>query len=352
MRRCLIWAAIAATALGAGLPTGRVGAVAPREQLSAPIVAAPERDEAIEALASKLSTGYVLPDHVDAIVRALQNASAAGDFDGKTPRDFVDSVNRTLRAASHDKHLNIYYQPSIAASSAGSPAMTTRERQNFGFNKLERLRGNVGYLEILNFTDLRPEATGTASGILSTLANFDALILDVRRNGGGNTPMMAYVASYFFDPPPVHLTDIYWRDTNQTSEFWTTADIAGRRSARQPLYLLTSVATFSSAEDFCYSLQQTKRATVVGETTGGGAHSGRGLLRLSPSFTAFVPVGRSMSPITKTNWEGVGVVPDIPASADAALGLAHLRALEVLADAEKDPQWKQVLLQAIVDLSK
>jgi C-terminal processing protease CtpA/Prc len=164
--------------------------------------------------------------------------------------------------------------------------------------------------------------------------------------------MMAFVATYFFDPTPVHLTDIYWRDTNETSQFWTSAFVLGRRSAPQPLYILTSASTFSGAEDFRYSLQHLKRAVVVGETTGGGAHSGRGLQRLTQSFTAFIPVGRSLSPITKTNWEGTGVTPDIKASADASLSVAHLLALKALVEKETDPQWKQTLQQAVADLSK
>jgi len=138
----------------------------------------------------------------------------------------------------------------------------------------------------------------------------------------------------------------------QTSEFWTTADAPSRHASRQPLYVLTSAMTLSGAEDFSYSLESLRRVVLVGEVTGGGAHSGRGLVRLSPSFTAFLPVGRSVSPVTRTNWEGVGVKPDINAPADTALNVAHLHALGVLVEREPDPQWKQVLLQAIADLSK
>jgi C-terminal processing protease CtpA/Prc len=200
-----------------------------------------------------------------------------------------------------------------------------------GFGKLERLRGNVGYLELVNFSDLRQQSAETASALLSTLANFDAIILDLRRNGGGNTPMVAFIATYFFDTTRVHLTDTHWRDTNETVQFWTTTFVPGRRSAQQPLYILTSASTFSAAEDFCYSLQNLKRALVVGETTGGGA---------------------SISPITKTNWEGTGVTPDIKTSADAALSVAHMHALEVLLEKETDPKWKQTLQQVDDDLSK
>ena len=163
--------------------------------------------------------------------------------------------------------------------------------------------------------------------------------------------MMAFIATYFFDTS-VHLSDSYWRDTNETTQFWTTTFVPGRRAARQPLYILTSASTFSAAEDFCYALQNLKRALVVGETTGGGAHSSRGPQRLTPSFTAIIPAARSISPITKTNWEGTGVTPDIKTSADASLGVAKLHALRALMEKETDLQWKQTLQQVADDLSK
>jgi len=311
-----------------------------------------ERDSVIEALATKLSAGYVVPEAVGRITQALRSANSAGEYDGKAPQEFADAIGRTLRNASHDKHFAVFYQPAPTVSpETAMPSVEQRERLNFGFGKLERLRGNVGYLELVNFSDLRQQSAETASALLSTLANFDAIILDLRRNSGGNTPMVAFIATYFFDTR-VHLTDSYWRDTNETSQFWTTTFVPGRRAARQPLYILTSTSTFSAAEDFCYSLQNLKRALVVGETTGGGAHSSRGPQRLTRSFTAIIPVARSISPITKTNWEGMGVTPDIKTSADASLNVAHLHALRALMEKETDPRWKQTLQQVVDDLSK
>jgi C-terminal processing protease CtpA/Prc len=163
--------------------------------------------------------------------------------------------------------------------------------------------------------------------------------------------MVAYIASYFFGSSPVHLTDMYWRDQNKTIEVWTSDNVPGRRSTKQPLYLLVGPSTFSAAEDFCYSLQQLKRATLVGETTGGGAHMGRGLQRLSQMFTAFIPVGQSLNPVTKTNWENVGLQPDIKVPADKALLEAHLAALRGLAERETNPAWQGDLRRAIVDVA-
>ena len=211
-----------------------------------------ERDRVIEALATKLSAAYVIPEAVERITGALRSANSVGEYDGKTPQEFADAMGRTLRNAGQDKHFAVFYQPAPTASpEAATASVEQRERLNFGFGKLERLRGNVGYLELVNFSDLRQQSAETASALLSTLANFDAIILDLRRNSGGNDPMMAFIATYFFDTTRVHLNDIYWRDTNETSQFWTMAFVPGRRSARHPLYILTSASTFSSAEDFC-----------------------------------------------------------------------------------------------------
>ncbi|HLQ46925.1 MAG TPA: hypothetical protein VK137_19425 [Planctomycetaceae bacterium] len=135
-----------------------------------------ERDAAVEALATKLGAGYVLADISWSIIQALRSANSTGEYDGKAPKEFVDAVNRTLVNASHDKHLAVFYQP--VTQGAGAPSLEQRERLNFGFGKLERLRGNVGYLEILNFADLRQQSAETASALLSTLANFDAIIID------------------------------------------------------------------------------------------------------------------------------------------------------------------------------
>lgn len=315
-----------------------------------PTVEKAERDRVIDVLAMKLSAGYVLPEAVGRIIQALRSANNAGEYDGTAPREFADAVGRTLRNASGDKHFAVFYEPAPAAPPEAATPSEPRERLNFGFGKLERLRGNVGYLELVSFPNLSQQSAETASALLSTLANFDAIILDLRRNSGGNTPMVAFIATYFFDTR-IHLTDAYWRDTNETSQFWTATFVPGRRAARQPLYILTSTSTFSAAEDFCYSMQNLKRALVVGETTGGGAHSSRGPQRLTQSFTAIIPAGRSISPVTKTNWEGTGVTPDIETPADAALGVAHLHALRSLLEGETDRQWKQTLQRVADDLA-
>jgi C-terminal processing protease CtpA/Prc len=153
--------------------------------------------------------------------------------------------------------------------------------------------------------------------------------------------MVALISSYLFGPDPVHLNDLYFRPDDSTHQWWTLPHVPGQRYEGKPVYILTSKRTFSAAEEFAYNLKSLKRATIVGETTGGGAHPG-GTRRINDHFAVFVPSGRAINPITKTNWEGTGVTPDLPVAADLALKTAHLAALKTIGkDLEirrKDPK--------------
>jgi hypothetical protein len=173
------------------------------------------------------------------------------------------------------------------------------------------------------------------------VANTDAMIFDMRRNGGGNPEMVRFICSYLFKEP-THLNTLCWRENDRRVEFWTITDLPGPSLADVPAFVLTSGYTFSGAEEFTYDLKTRRRATIVGETTGGGANPG-GTFPLNDRFNAFIPTGRAVNPVTGTSWEGVGVEPDVACAADAALdtalGLAreaaeaHRRAREQEADA-------------------
>lgn len=317
-----------------------------------PPVDAAVRSAVIEKLLSGIQSGYVIPENGEITIQAIRAAESSGVYDKfGTAKTFAGKLTLDLRSSSHDKHLAVFFDPESAKPTSPSSSSTpSRDHYNFGFNQIQRLQGNVGYMELRSFADL-DQARETASTWLSALAGFDAIILDLRQNGGGNTPMVGYVASYFFNSTPVHLTDMYWRDQNQTIQVWTQANVPGRTAVDQDLYILIGPSTFSAAEDFSYSMKQLKRATLVGETTGGGAHMGRGLQRLSPLFTAFIPTGESLSPITKSNWESVGVEPDIRVPVAGALTEAHLLALRKLLERERDPAWQKNLRQSMEDIS-
>jgi C-terminal processing protease CtpA/Prc len=234
-----------------------------------------------------------------------------------------------------------------------------RERQrtfgkqvNFGFERVERLAGNVGYLEIRSFGFDPADIADVAAAAFTFLGRTDALIIDVRRNGGGSPFMVAHVASYLFGPQPVLLNSLYWRPRNRTDDFYTMRDLPGTRyGPDKPVYVLTSRNTFSGAEEFAYDLQTRKRAVIVGDTTGGGAHPG-GMQRVTEHFGVFVPTGRAINPITKTDWERVGVRPDIAVASDQALRTAHLTALRGLRSKATDPERQRALDQAIADVER
>ena len=225
-------------------------------------------------------------------------------------------------------------------------------RINYGFQKVERLPGNIGYVEFRGFFD--PEGGAeTVASVFNFLSNTDAIIFDLRKNGGGDPRMVALICSYLFGAEPVHLNDLHWREGRgeRVEEFWTLKDVAGKRYTGKDVYVLTSGYTFSGAEEFSYNLKNLKRATLIGETTGGGANPGGGN-RLSAHFGAFIPTGRAVSPVTRTNWEGTGVEPDVKVPAEQALRTAQIMALKGAVEKATDEELKGALRREIETLQK
>jgi len=156
---------------------------------------------------------------------------------------------------------------------------------------------------------------------MTSLNQANAIIFDLRDNQGGSPEMVAFVASYLFDHP-AHLEDLYNRSANSTLQSWTLSPIDGNRLANKPAFVLTSATTFSGGEEFAYDLKMLKRATVVGETTAGAAHMVR-QRRIDAHFRIRVPDTRPINPVSKSNWEGTGVTPDVRVDAAEALSTAE-----------------------------
>lgn len=321
---------------------------------------AAERRAVIDGVIDRLKQAYVFPDTAIAMERAVRARQRRGAYDRLTSsRALADSLTAHLQAVSRDRHLRVRYsfEPLPVRSDHDEPdpalraqARTFGERVNFGFERVERLAGNVGYLELRSFGFEVDDMRDVAAAAFTFLGNTDALIIDVRRNGGGSPFMVAQVSSYLFGPDSVHLNSLYWRPGNRTDDFYTRREIPGTRyGPDKPVYVLTSRNTFSGAEEFAYNLQALKRATIVGDTTGGGAHPG-GMQRVTDHFGVWVPTGRAINPITKTNWERVGVRPDVPVAADSALRAAHLAALRVLREHAADDERRRMLDRAIGDV--
>ncbi len=291
------------------------------------------RQEIIEGVIKKLHENYVFPEVAKQMESALRDRMARQEYEQITSASaFATTLTNHLRAVSKDKHLGIRFTGGGAIQARGvgdrEQYRLLASKRNFGFEKVERLGGNIGYLDFRGFED--PELAGeTAAAAMSFLANTDALIIDMRQNGGGDPAMVAFVSSYLFDQK-THLNDLYDRPANRTEEFWTKETVPGKKfGGEKPVFVLTSHSTFSGAEEFSYNLKNLKRATIIGEVTGGGAHPVRPH-RLSEDFVIGVPFARAINPITKTNWEGVGVQPDVAVPAAQALNTAHLAALKAV----------------------
>jgi retinol-binding protein 3 len=301
------------------------------EQRSARTMDAAKRAALVDKIAKALETSYVKADKAKSMAAAIRAHLAKGDYDKVTDgEDFAQRLTDDLHADTRDLHMRVLFGPHPKTEPPPPPEAEQLEqlrKTNFGFGKIERLPGNIAHVAIEFFPDSKLESVRNGIGeLMSQAADADALIVDLRDNGGGDSDTVVFIASYLFDDKPVHLNDIYERETNKTTAAWTAAKVPGKRYGRKkPVFVLTSTRTFSGGEDLAYSLQMTKRAPVIGEATGGGAHPVK-LVSLDDQFAIMMPFAESISPITHGNWEGSGVVPDVPTKADAALDEALKRA--------------------------
>ena len=311
-------------------------------------IEATERDQLLDRIAKELQDAYVFPEVAEKMVADLKAKRSEYEKIASGPA-LASKLTTNLQAISKDKHLRVrasatpFSKPPKDGPSAAERdrAKEFGRRMNGAIVKIERLPGNIGYLDIRNF--MQPEAIAEPmAAAMDFLARTDAMILDLRKNGGGSPKGVALVCSYFFAEEPVHLNSLYWRKGDRTEEFWTLKSVAGKRYLGKDLYVLTSSRTFSGAEECAYNLQTQKRAMIVGETTGGGAHPG-GMVPLGDRFIAFIPTGRAINPITKTNWEGTGVKPDKSCTADQALDVAQQMAVKKLLDGAKDNESRRLI---------
>jgi C-terminal processing protease CtpA/Prc len=235
---------------------------------------------------------------------------------------------KTQTVVSHDEHLRVVYKPFKMPDTA-SGGRTSEEiahyreammRNNCSFEEVRLVPHNIGYVKFTAVPDVEV-CRSTLENVMKSLRHADALIFDLRNNRGGDPHMVALMCSYLFDHR-THLNDIYDRHENTTQEFWTSSPMPGNTLADKPAYVLTSTHTFSGAEEFSNDLKTLKRATIVGETTGGGAHLVQER-RIDEHFSIQVPFARPINPISKADWEGTGVAPDVAVKSVDALETAE-----------------------------
>jgi len=291
------------------------------------------RARVIDGVVANLNEFYVYAESAKKMEEALRERQKKGAYDAVTDGEkFATMLTDDLQQVSHDKHLHVMFSPEVLPK--GEPKRTPDdearmrtelERDNCAFEEVERLPSNIGYLKFNAFLD--PAICGpTAVAAMNFLGNVDAIIFDLRHNGGGDPKMIAFISTYLFDEP-THLNDLYDRKKDSTTQYWTLPYVPGKRLPGKPVFVLTSKRTFSGAEEFSYNLKSLKRATIIGETTGGGAHPVSGH-RVDDHFRIGVPFAKAVNPISKTNWEGTGVEPDVKVPASEALDVAKKMAAE------------------------
>ena len=288
---------------------------------------------AIDLLLDLLPTWYVDPAIAQTITDAVRQRSTDGAYSTITSSvALCTTLTTELQALSQDKHLFLLFSPEPhplgelppASAAERADAYATQAIQNFGIQTLQRLTGNVGYLDLRAFVE--PDYVGDLfAAVMALIANTDALILDFRQHHGGYAATVALFASYFFRDS-VELSSVSWRAEDRLRQWHTSSYVPGPRYVPQPVYILIGPETFSAAEAFTYDLQHHKRAIIIGERSGGGAHLPKGFY-LTPHISIAIPAGRAINPLTKANWEGAGVEPDIAVPQEQALEVAHREAL-------------------------
>lgn len=317
-------------------------------QTNQPGIDAAEKKSVIDALCENLNREYIFPEITAKYVSMLMDNLKSGKYDTiEKPGDFAGEITKDLMAIHRDRHLSVRFNPGWVKNEKNRKELDEKtillnkrrnRGTNYGFKELKILPGNIGYLKFNGFS-YDAGAYNTAIGAMSFLANTDALIIDLRDNGGGSPEMVQFLCSYFLDNPRKHLNSFSYKEKEKLTQYWTYTYLPGQRLDKIDLYLLTSSGTFSAAEEFVYNLKSMKRAVVIGETTGGGAHDNKFVI-LTDNFMMSLPFARAINPVTKSNWEEVGVEPDIKVSRDKALEIARVSAIKKLAENEKDPQFK------------
>lgn len=285
----------------------------------------------IDNLGNALNRLYIYPDQAKLMVQTIKKNCKNGVYNNISSRtELCFRLINDLKQVHKDGHLGMVYDPGFA--SALETPMSDEERQrnfeydlknhresNFSFIKTEILPGNIGYLRWDGFSGFVEEAKPTFNAAFQFVGNCKALIVDMRYNGGGSPQMVLQTESYFFEQK-TRMNDIVDRNMD-TVKGWTDPSVSNFK-LNMPVYILTSRYTFSGAEDFTYGMQQVKRAAVIGDTTGGGAHP-TGSFSIGQGFILDIPTHRSPNIISKTDWEGTGVRPDFAVASEQALQKAQ-----------------------------
>jgi hypothetical protein len=287
---------------------------------------------------------YVLPERRPALDAILAQGLASGRYDVPGPPALAERINADLDTAGHDRHLNFQYNPrqadQLAAGRRPQPDNSGYERQvrasNHGVVELRLLPGNVRYMRYDGFMWIGPDSAAALETAMRFLAGGEAVIIDLRRNGGGSPEAVQYIISHFLEAGRPLVT-FYMNGRAEPDRLIALAELPAERMVGRPLYVLTSNGTASAAEEFAGHVAGYHVGELVGENTAGAGFR-NDLVAIPGGFVLSVSVGRAVLASTGRDWEAVGHAPTVPAEVGAALDTAHALALRRLAGAAAGPE--------------
>ncbi len=318
------------------------------------------RDKTINEIALMLEENYVLPEIGASYSNHLKSNLRDGGYDKiKKPEIFVEKIMSDLNEIYEDKHLKVNYNPRYIQNIRNRPTASKEEleeerkakiikerKRNYGFKEIKILTGNIGYLRFDEFPSDRGSNTIISS--MGFLQYCDALIVDLRYNSGGNPEIIMLLGGYFFDEDKTfEFSGIYNRIKDKYYQQRSLLYIPGNRLSDVELFILVGPKTFSAAEAFAYDLKNLNRATIIGENTVGGAHAANSFI-VNDYFLIQMPFARPINPVTNSNWEGVGVDPDIKCDSENALQIAYEYALRKIVDKNENENYINSLGYALI----
>ena len=308
-----------------------------RAQQQAPTLAPAERTGALDSIKRVLGAEYVFPEMRAKLVERLSRSEQEGRYDVTQPLVFADRITEDLRDVAHDSHLSLTHAPARYAAAMAPPASPRGAeafyeqravRRHHGLAELRILPGNIRYLRITGFSWVRDRTGEAYDGAMRFLREGDAVIIDIRGNGGGDAAAVQYLTSHFLPADTLLLTFLHGSDTPYQSR--SLSNLPAGRLLAKPLYVLIDGNVASAAEEFAYHVQQFKLGELVGARTAGGANNNE-LRPIAPGFILSVSVGRPVHPVSGTNWEGKGIEPSVAAAPPQSLDVAQSLALARLA---------------------
>tara|TARA_R110002073_G_scaffold123234_2_gene266891 strand:- start:76059 stop:77360 length:1302 start_codon:yes stop_codon:yes gene_type:complete len=294
-----------------------------------------EKTMIIDSIAKLVKKYYVLLDEGEKMANVILQKNASGGYDSITnPQKLANQLTADLRSINGDLHMYVQHKILSKKTKIKEPSLKVDKKgawSNYGFQEINVLDGNIGYLKISHFTTWKnfEAVKKVVTSSINSLKNTDAIIIDVRNNHGGFENIVAYLISYFYDGASIHLSDYYYRYADERYGVYTTVDIPGTKLPKTPLYVLVNGRTASAGESLAYMLKHLGRATIIGETTA-GAGNGAMNHRVNDRFEVTIASETTINAVTKTSFEKVGVIPTIKTDSEDAYNTGYRLALEHL----------------------